>query len=64
MFCSYWNTLRTRYWAPESRPYHQQAWALLHARVQPLLARFPAAQRYLDYPIRWFQSPGQRAHAA
>lgn len=53
-----------RYWAPESRPYHQQAWALLHARVQPLLQRFPTLQRYLDYPIRWFQSVGQQAHQA
>jgi hypothetical protein len=31
-----WNQLRLRYWAPESRPYHLQAWAAIEARVAPL----------------------------
>jgi len=34
---------------------------MLHARVAPLLAMAPALQRYLDYPIRWFQQAGQQA---
>ena len=42
---SYWNNLRLRYWAPESRPYHQQAWQAMGQRAAPLLARVPALQR-------------------
>lgn len=61
---SYFNTLRIRYWAPQSRPYHMQAWAAMRAPADPLLSRIPALQRYLDVPIRWFQSMGeQQAHA-
>jgi hypothetical protein len=59
-----WNQLRLRYWAPESRPYHLQAWAAIEARVAPLLARAPPGLRaYIDMPIRWFNAPGQaQAH--
>lgn len=57
-----WNSLRMRYWSPESRPYHMQAWAAMHARVQPLLRMVPSLQRFLDYPIRWFQQLGQQQH--
>lgn len=35
-----------------------QAWAAMHARAQPLLLRAPALQRYLDFPVRWFQQLG------
>ncbi|KAL4437116.1 hypothetical protein ABPG75_004255 [Micractinium tetrahymenae] len=55
----YWQNLRMRYWAPQSRPYHVQVWAALGAKAQPLLAMVPALQRYLDYAVRWFQAPGQ-----
>lgn len=54
-----WNHLRLRYWAPESRPYHQQAWAVINARVQPVFNAVPALRRYLDHAVRWFQQPGQ-----
>jgi hypothetical protein len=54
-----WNQLRLRYWAPESRPYHLQAWRAIEARVAPLLARAPPGLRaYIDMPIRWFNAPG------
>ncbi|PSC75824.1 molecular chaperone [Micractinium conductrix] len=58
----YWNTLRLRFWAPESRPYHMQAWAGMHARFAPLLTRMPALERALDYPKRWFAALGQQQH--
>ncbi|KAL4424798.1 hypothetical protein ABPG77_000838 [Micractinium sp. CCAP 211/92] len=55
----YWQNLRVRYWAPQSRPYHVQAWAALNAKAQPLLTMLPSLQRSLDYAVRWFQAPGQ-----
>lgn len=55
----YWSHLRLRSLAPESRLYHQQTWAAIDARVQPVLAMVPALRRYVDAAKRWFNSPAQ-----
>lgn len=55
--------LRIRFWAPASRPYHQEAWAHLGTRIEPLLALAPPLRRAVDAGARWFQALGQQQHA-
>ncbi|GAB4818015.1 hypothetical protein N2152v2_005061 [Parachlorella kessleri] len=53
----YWNQLRLRFWAPESRANHVWAWTFINAKAQPLLTAVPALHRYIGFVKRWFDQP-------
>ena len=59
----YFNSLRLRYWGPDSRAAHVAAWAALGARAAPLLDRVPPLRRYIDIVVNWFEAPGRQQHA-
>lgn len=59
----YWQILRTRYWTPDCREYHRQAWAMVGAQTQPLLNAVPFLQTPVGFVQRWFESAVQpQAH--
>lgn len=55
----YWQILRTRYWTPDCREYHRQAWSVVGLQARPLLDKVPALNTPIGFVQRWFESAGQ-----
>ena len=52
-----------RYWTPDCREYHRQAWAMVGAQTQPMLNAVPLLQTPVGFVQRWFESAMQpQAH--
>lgn len=59
----YGNQLRGRFWGPESRAQHLEAWAQLGAAVGPLLGRVAVLSRVAAAGRAWFEAAGRQQQA-
>lgn len=51
----YWNYLKTRFGVPRSRKYHEPAWRMIGAKVEPLFRALPMLRPLVDKAKAWFQ---------
>ncbi|KIY99376.1 hypothetical protein MNEG_8583 [Monoraphidium neglectum] len=51
-----WQQLRSRYWNPESGPYHRAVWQAIGQLSAPLRNALPALEKPIAFVQRWFQS--------
>lgn len=54
MVVLYWHWLRLRYHTPDASWYHQQAWANVGARFNPILNMVPFLRWPLNFAKQWF----------